>query len=123
MTSSFAISMTPYIKNDEYLKILTIQPEPTSGPLKTITKRIAPPKLSPFTARSNQSASSRCSNQCLYALYDINSPTEFMCLSQIPELYNYLLSNGYTINDGFTKLMLKTLPTTNNNQLLFYTTS
>jgi hypothetical protein len=46
-----------------------------------------------------------------------------MCLSQIPELYNYLLSNGYTINDGFTKLMLKTLPTTNNNQLLFYTTS
>ena len=118
--TSYAVSMTPYLKNDEYLKIITIKPEPTSGALKTITKRIPPAKLSPFTQRINQSNNQRCNNTCLYAVYDINNQSEFMCLSQMPELYNYLIDNGYTINDSFTKLILKTLPTDNNSQLLFY---
>jgi hypothetical protein len=115
----FAINTIPYLKNTEYIKILIIQPEPT-GALKDITKRIQAPKLSPFTINSNQ-----CTQACIYAIQDLSNPTEFMCISQIPELYNFLIINGYTIDDTFTKIMLKNQinpsSTTNiNSSLVFY---
>ena len=111
-----AISTTTYLENNrDYKKILIIEPEPT-GVLKNISKKILIPKLSEF--QTNQS--NYCNNKCKYVLLDINNPSELMCLSQIPELYNFLLTNGYTINDIFSTLMLKADLNLNNAQLLFY---
>lgn len=113
---TYAISTTSYLDiNKEYKKILIIEPEP-QGILKTITKKIVMPKLSNFQTNSNNS----CNNNCKYVLLDINNSQNFLCLSEIPKLYNFLISNGYTINDTFTKLMLKANLNINNSQLLFY---
>lgn len=109
----FEIKIIPYLnKYNEYIKILVINPKPT-GNIMSITKQIIKPKLSPFESKNN------CSCQCLYAIMDLENKEEFMCLSKITELYNYLISNGYNINESFTKLMQKS-SIDPNSQLLFY---
>ena len=109
----FEVKIISYLTNyNEYIKILIINPKP-SGALIKITKQINAPKLSPFETNN------RCSSKCLYAIMDFEDKNKFFCISNIPELYNYLISNGYTINDSFTKLMLKN-NIDPNSQLLFY---
>ena len=82
-----AISTTSYLENNrDYKKILIIEPEPT-GALKKYFKK----NIDTKTFRiSNKLKPSSCNNKCKYVLLDINDPTQLMCLSQIPELYNYL---------------------------------
>ena len=50
---------------------------------------------------------------------DFHNKHKFLCPSQITELYNYLILNGYTINNSFTNLMQKN-NVDPNSQLLFY---
>lgn len=109
----FEIKIIPYLNiNNEYIKILTINPKPT-GNLLSITKQISPNKLSPFKTNNN------CTRQCIYAIMDFHDKNKFLCINQITELYNYLISNGYTINESFTKLMQKS-NIDPNSQLLFF---
>jgi len=109
----FEIKIISYLDiNNEYIKILIITPTPT-GNLKSITKQITYNKLSPFQTNN------RCSQQCLYAIMDFHDRNKFLCISQITQLYNYLILNGYTINESFTKLMQKN-NIDPNSQLLFY---
>ena len=109
----FEIKIIPYLDlNNEYIKILVITPKPR-GNLISITKQITYNKLSSFQTNN------RCSQQCLYAIMDFHDKNKFLCISQITELYNYLILNGYTINDSFTKLMQKK-NIDQNSQLLFY---
>lgn len=109
----FSITIEPFLnKNNEYTKILVINPKPT-GNLINITKQITAPKLSSFQVND------KCKKTCIYAIMDINNKENFMCLSDIPNLYNYLISNGYTIDIEFSKLMKKNNINLN-SEILFY---
>ena len=109
----YEVSIIPYLNIcNEYIKIITIYPKP-QGNLLSITKQISPNKLSPFQSNNN------CTQQCIFAIMDFNNKNKFLCIDKIIELYNFLIQNGYNINDQFTKLIQKN-NLSQNSQLLFY---
>ena len=94
-----------------YQQIITLDAIP-QGPLSDMVSPISVPKLSTF-----QSFHTLASPQsCVYALlrYPKNSykanfknPDSFMTADDIPSLFSYLLSNGYTIQEDLSNLMFK----------------
>ena len=99
---SYSISSQTYYDcyTECYKNILTINKNPV-GHLSTIVKRIQTPKLSPFQEYSNC-----CSNDnCAFALYKIHNNCELMTPDDIPDLFNFLLSNDYKIDTSITKMM------------------
>ena len=79
---------------------MTINKHP-EGHLSTIVKRIQTPTLSPF-----QENSACCPiKNCAYALYKIHNNCELMTPDDIPELFNFLISNDYKIDTSITKMM------------------
>ena len=104
----YTISMTPYYddRNQCYKNILVINTMP-SAPFKSLVKQINMPKLSEFQTYDNC-----CSpfKRCVYAIYKVSndkykSSCELMTPDDIPELYNFLLTNGYKIDTSLTKMM------------------
>tara|TARA_Y100000817_G_C16820982_1_gene528868 strand:+ start:1007 stop:1360 length:354 start_codon:yes stop_codon:yes gene_type:complete len=82
----------------KYQNIYVIDEKP-SGPLENIVKKIQSPKLSQF--KTNDS----CSKSCVYAIYNPHNPQELLCLEDISILFNFLLSNNYTIETLLTHMM------------------
>ena len=101
--------LNPIHKN--YQQIITLDAIP-QGPLSDKVSPINVPKLSTF-----QNFNTLTSPQnCVYALlrYPKNSykanfknPDSFMTADDIPSLFSYLLSNGYTIQENLSDLMFK----------------
>ena len=114
----YLLSSMPYLDqyNKCYKNILTINVEP-NGPLKAIVRRINPSKLSVF-----QEQSSCCHNQtCYYAVNSFHNPHELLCIDEIPQLFTFLLTNNYTIDNSLTKLMNKSSIKMTNPLLCFIT--
>ena len=93
--------------NQYYKNIITINSMP-SAPFKNLVKQITIPKLSEFETYD------KCNPfpKCTYAVYKTNnnnnnckSSCDLMTPDDIPELYNFLLSNGYKIDTSLTKMM------------------
>ena len=81
--------------NQTYKNIIVIN-LPPDGPLGQRVRRIQTPVLSTFQALYE-------SKRCALALVGDNN-----CLLEdrdIPDLFSFLLSNGYTINTSLTKMM------------------
>lgn len=114
----YLLSSMPYLDqyNKCYKNILTINNEP-NGPLKAMVRRINPPKLSVF---QQQSACCPCQT-CYYAIKSFHSPHELLCLDEIPQLFNFLLLNNYTIDNSLTKLMTNSSIKMSNQLLCFIT--
>jgi hypothetical protein len=87
--------------NQCYKNILVINTKPKSQPLSNIVKQLHTPKLSPF---KEISACCPISN-CVYAIYKIDNNNELMAPDDIPELFNFLISNNYKIDTSITKMM------------------
>ncbi len=102
---TYMISSTIYLDQLHkcYKKILTIKPEP-SEPLKTYTRRIHLPKLSPF----KQNSCCEPVERCTYAIMNPSAPGEFLRFEDINELFSLLLTNNYTINSELTNLLKPT---------------
>jgi hypothetical protein len=100
----YLLKSIPYYNSiyQEYTNILVINKDP-EGPLKEMTKKIRLNKLSPFTTKSN--ICGQC--DCVIALKDLNS-CELMCVDELPNLFEYLLNNGYVIDTSVTKILQKT---------------
>ena len=119
---TYTLSVQPYLDqyNKCYRQIVTINTKPV-GPLLQHIKLINPPKLSPFKE------SSPCcpANKCIFAIMDMGchgcsgNNSNLMCVDDIPNLFSYLSSNGYTIDSGLTKLMQKSDVRLDNNLLCF----
>ena len=101
----YLLKSIPYYNSiyQEYTNILVINKDP-DGPLKGISKRIRLNKLSPF--ESNTNLCRQC--ECILAITKISNPSELMCVDEIPELFEYLLNNGYSIDTSVTKVLQKT---------------
>lgn len=82
-----------------------------SGALKNIVRKIPKPKLSPFDSFYEYCDES---NRCIYQLLHPETKT-ILYESEIGVLFNFLITNGYTINTDITKIMKD-----KNKNLLFY---
>ena len=97
----------------QYTKILSINAVPV-GPLASRVKTVRPPRLSGLCGSGNGGIG----NACIHALISLagcspcsacigGSGGAFMTPEQLPELFAFLMSNGYTVDTALTKLAAK----------------
>jgi hypothetical protein len=97
----------PYLDryNQCYKNIVTINLIP-QGPLAHLVRRVQFPPLSTF----KQPGPCNHINNCGLALIALNNVcnkkcSNFMVVDEVPNLFSFLLSNGYTINTSITKML------------------
>jgi len=112
----------PYLDtyNQCYKNIITIN-LPPQGPLRQIVRKVKFNPLSPFS-QSNSNSNCNRMNTCGLALQSIGNGTgigtgvggnccnlgggcNLMVVDEIPDLFSYLLSNGYTIDTKITNML------------------
>jgi len=101
----YSLSSIPYYNSivQEYTNILTLNKMP-DGPLKDICKQIRQNKLSPFEANTNLCRKPNC----IIAIKDDTNSCGFLCIDDLPNLFEFLINNGYTIDQNITKVFQKT---------------
>jgi len=106
----FLLKSMPYYNSikQEYTNILTINKDATGGPLSSITKRIRLNKLSPFESNTNLCRRPDCVIAITKLCGSSACCNELMCVDELPELFEFLLNNGYTIDNSVTKVLQKT---------------
>uniref|UniRef100_A0A6C0HWP7 Uncharacterized protein n=1 Tax=viral metagenome TaxID=1070528 RepID=A0A6C0HWP7_9ZZZZ len=105
--------------DQSYRNIVTINLMP-AGPLARFVRRIQLPYLSPFQfggSGGDYSGLSSVGKQCVLALISLrgigsskgygqgNRNNGLMDVSEVPDLFSFLLSNGYKIDTSLTKMM------------------
>ncbi len=102
-TFSYSISSLPFYdtRQQQYIKILCVNAAPT-GPLAQRVQVVRPPRLSPF-----QSHPPHAHAPCVHALMTAACPLRYMSPDDLPELFAFLATNGYTVDTGLTKLAAK----------------
>lgn len=102
-TFSYSISSLPFYdtRQQQYTKILCVNAAPT-GPLAHRVQVVRPPRLSPF-----QSHPPHAQSRCVHALITAACPLRYMSPDDLPELFAFLATNGYTVDTGLTKLAAK----------------
>ena len=107
--NNYLLSSRPYLFGCEYGNIITINLFP-KGPLGKIVRQVnfSNNRLSEFTELSEYG------NKCGYALLSLREiggigggrySHRFMTANEIPDLFSFLLSNGYKIDTSLTKMM------------------
>ena len=98
----YTISTQPFYDSflQTYKNIYVIDQKP-SGPLANIVKQLNSPKLSPFTTHTNDG----CYKPCLYAVYNPTNTQQLLCIEDLGILFNYVISNNYSIDTSLTKMM------------------
>ena len=98
-----------YTKN--YKNIVTINLQP-KGPLSQFVRPIRFPPLSQFKFPSSNYNNNRRGQTCGLALSTLNpffNNNKFgqglMVVDEVPDLFSFLLSNGYKIDTSLTKMM------------------
>jgi hypothetical protein len=104
---TYSVLSVPFYdaRQQQYTKILCINVVPV-GALATRVKTIRPPRLSGLSSASGL----LCNNKCIHALTradGIISGSDYMTPDELPELFAFLASNGYTVDLGLTKLAAK----------------
>ena len=100
----YSLESIPYYNSiqQEYTNILTLNKSP-DGPLKSITKTVRMNKLSPFETYNNICPKP----SCVIGIAQINNPSHLMCIDDLPNLFEFLINNGYTIDNSVTKVLQK----------------
>lgn len=108
----YSLESTPYYNSiqQEYTNIITINKAP-EGPLKQFTKTIRLNKLSPFETHNNICPKP----SCVIGITNINNPCELMCIDDLPTLFEFLINNGYAIDNSVTKILQKSNMKMNGN--------
>ena len=102
-----------YDSNKEcYKKIIKISSMP-KGPLSNHIKKINNNYLSPFQLPGSTGPCCEDS-RCILGIKKIND-NELMCIDDIPELFTFLLNNGYGIDTAITKMIQKSNVKFNND--------
>ena len=89
-------------KNKCYCKILALDREPKL-PLKNISKQISFPKISPF--KVNNYCCDDKNENCGYVLLNPKDLTKIANVNDLPIIFSWLFSNGYTINTSITNML------------------
>ena len=105
-TFSYSISSLPFYdtRQQQYTKILYVNAAPT-GPLAHRVQVVRPPRLSPFQSHPPHA---HAHAPCVHALITADcAPLRYMSPDDLPELFAFLVTNGYTVDTGLTKLAAK----------------
>ena len=105
MLATFIYS-TVFLTNGCYVRGYVVDPVPAPGtPLYAQTKTINVARVSPFTQSPGCGERYR---SCQSAIMTLDGPAGVGTLmrdDELPDLVNFLLTNGYTIDSKLTKLM------------------
>lgn len=111
---TYSILSVPFYdaRQQQYTKILCINAVPVAGALATRVKTVRPPRLSGLLSSAPCNSSN---NKCIHALTRADgisgscsgSGSDYMTPDELPELFAFLASNGYTVDLGLTKLAAK----------------
>ena len=111
---TYSILSVPFYdaRRQQYTKILCINAVPVVGALAARVKTVRPPRLSGLC---NSDANSN--NKCIHALTSsaaasgsCSSCCDYLTPEELPELFAFLVTNGYTVDTGLTKLAAKHQP-------------
>ena len=96
------MSITFYdARQQQYTKILCINAMQL-GALAERVKMVRPARLSGLNGNGNNGNGNNGTNKCIHAL--THSCGAYMTPDELPELFAFLMSNGYTVNPELTKL-------------------
>jgi len=100
---AYSIMSIPFYdtRQQQYTKILCINAMPL-GALAERVKTVRPARLSGLSGSGNNNNNNKNKNKCIHAL--IHSCGAYMTPDELPELFAFLMSNGYTVNPALTKL-------------------
>jgi hypothetical protein len=125
--NTYLLSSKPYLFGcEEYNNIITINLFP-KGPLGKIVRRIKANKLSSFTDNYTNRYGNGC--ECEYALLSLcglgvgsgyDCGEKLMTANEIPNLFSFLLSNGYKIDTSLTKMMNSSNIQIDNNNIIAF---
>ena len=107
---SYSVHCVPFydIRQQQYIKILCVNAAPT-GALASRVRLIRPPRLSGLCDPNN-------AGRCIHAITATGTGTgtgtgtaaaDYMTPDDLPELFAFLMTNGYTVDTGLTKLAAK----------------
>jgi hypothetical protein len=107
-SNTFSLFSQPYLDqyNQCYKNIVTLNILP-NGPLKQITRQIKLNKLSPFQVEGPCTPIEKCTLALVSLNFNncIKNGCNLMTPDEIPNLYSFLLSNGYQIETQLTNMM------------------
>ena len=117
--SSVVMYLEPFLNSytQNYQNIITFSNMP-HGPLSNMVSMISSPKLSSFQYLNNGNNGNNVNN-CIYVLLRypknncgggngcLKNPDFFMGSDDIPSIFGYLRTNGYSIDTEITKMMNK----------------
>jgi hypothetical protein len=89
-------------RKQQYTKILCVNTVPVVGALAARVKTVRPPRLSGLCSDN--------AGGCIHAITGSASASgfcDYMTPEQLPELFAFLASNGYTVDTALTKLAAK----------------
>jgi hypothetical protein len=119
-TNTYTLSLQPYLDRYTqcYKNIITINLMPI-GPLHKFVHKINMPWLSKF----QQESSCYRSRNCCLAIKSFHDNSEYMMEYDIPDLFSYLVANGYKIDTSLTKMMnMSEIQMSNESKLLCFIT-
>lgn len=115
---TYSILSVPFYdtRRQQYTKILCINAVPVVGALAARVKTVRPPRLSGLCS-DNGVVGSNNNNKCIHVITSSDSASassscsssycDYMTPEQLPELFAFLVSNGYTVDTALTKLAAK----------------
>jgi hypothetical protein len=125
--NTFTITSIPYYNscNQCYYNILSINFEP-QGPLRNFVRKINFPRLSAYNYDFPYNPIKKCGlvlTNFGYNRYNTNNNCcEYLKPDNIPELINFLLTNGYQIETQLTNMLQNSPVKINNDKLVLTAT-
>ena len=124
-SKTFVLYRRPYLDtynyNQSYKNIVTINVVP-SGPLGKWVRRV---QFLPLSEFKDSSSYCRGGSLCGLALSSFRGCGSLMCVDEVPDLFGFLMSHGYTIDTSLTKMMNTgdvRFHTDNANQIICFVT-
>ena len=135
----YSLVSIPYYDNCTqcYKKVIKLnRAPPPDSPLNQIIKRVGPIRLSPFQVNSafsgcsgggsgggGSGGCSGCGNTsqcCNLLITSLQDKTHLMCIDDIPTLFSFLVTNGFTIDTSITKMMQNSNVKLSNDLICFF---
>lgn len=118
-------------KTQCYRKVIKLnRAPPPNSPLNQIIKRVGPIRLSPFQVDSafsgcggNGGCGNGCGNMaqcCNLLITSVQDKNHLMCIDDIPTLFSFLITNGFTIDTSITKMMQASNVKLSNDLICFF---
>jgi hypothetical protein len=108
VVQTYSIYSVPFYDTaqQQYIKILCVNVAPM-GPLATRVKVVRPPRLSSFQSSNYGNCGEQAANGCIHAITASTDKACYLSPNDLPELFAFLATNGYTVDLGLTKLAAK----------------